>query len=63
MTTYILNNGITYEVTSDRGRMKVEEMREFFDGKILSTTGRIAYLDNMAEVREYLRDENGGIPV
>ena len=60
---FILTNGKTYRVTSERGRMKVEEMREFFDGKILSTTGNITYLDNMPEVREFLRDENGGIPI
>lgn len=63
MAQYTLNNGLTYKVTSDHGRMKVEVFREYFDGKFLASTGDITYLDNMAEVREFLKDENGGVQV
>lgn len=60
---YFLNNNNIYKVTCKKGIYQVEEFKPMFDGSFYSSTGNIVYLDNMVEVREYLKEMNGGVDV
>ncbi len=59
---YTLNNGKTYEIKFERNLIKVTELTPMFDDLFKSETD-IIYLDNYAEVREYLKEKNGGVEV
>lgn len=56
---YSLKNGKRYNVSFEHNAIKVTEYSEFFNGLFESETD-IVYLDNMKEVREYLKEKNGG---
>lgn len=58
---YIRNKKYVVKSSPFKGE-RVEEYKMMFD-KFYSTTGNIYYFDNMREVREFLKDENGGIPI
>ena len=57
---YYLNNGKKYSVKFER--IFVTEESPMFDGAFYSVTDVIR-LDSMLEVREYLKEKNGGIDV
>lgn len=52
-------NGKQYNVTFLRDKICVTEYSQMFGGLFDSETDRI-FLDNFAEVREYLTEKNGG---
>ena len=60
--SYSLSNGKTYEIKFERNAIKVTELSPMFDGLFESETD-VTYLDNFAEVREFLTEKNGGIEV
>ena len=60
--SYSLNNGNTYVIKFERDAIKVTEFTPMFDDLFKSETD-VTYLDNFAEVREYLKEKNGGIEV
>lgn len=62
MLTYVLSNGKSYNVEKAWNCYKVEEFDVRFE-KFYTTTGKIVYLDNFREVREYLTEMNGGVEV
>lgn len=59
---YYLNNGNKYNVKFERNSIYVTEEKPMFDGSFYSVVDVIR-LDSMAEVREYLKEKNGGIDV
>ena len=61
-TGYSLSNGKRYTVSFERNFIKVTEYTQMFDGLFESETD-IIWLDNYAEVREYLTNKNGGVEV
>lgn len=62
MLEYSLSNNMVYRVERKKDYFRVEEFTVRFD-KFYTTTGNVTYLDNMAEVREYLTEMNGGVEV
>lgn len=60
--SYSLSNGKTYEIKFDRNAIKVTELTPMFDDLFMSETD-VTYLDNFNEVREYLKEKNGGVEV
>lgn len=65
MTTmaYYLSNGMKYEVKFMRDKIRVTEYKERFEDLFWSETGNVVFLDNFSEVREYLKEMNGGVEV
>lgn len=59
---YSLSNGKTYEIKFDKNAIKVTELTPMFDDLFMSETD-VKYLDNFNEVREYLKEKNGGVEV
>lgn len=59
---YYLNNGKKYTVKFERNSISVTEESPMFDDAFYSVTDVIR-LDSMIEVREYLKEKNGGIDV
>lgn len=59
---YYLNNGKKYTVKFERNSISVTEESPMFDGAFYSVTD-VTRLDSMLEVREYLKEKNGGIDV
>lgn len=59
---YYLRNGNKYEIKFERDKIKVTELRERFDG-LFYTIQNVLYFDNFREVREYLKEMNGGVEV
>lgn len=57
--SYSLKNGKKYTINFEHNAIKVTELTEFFNGLFESETD-IVYLDNMREVREYLKERNDG---
>lgn len=57
--TYYINDSV-YEVKFEKGKIKITEFKERFKGLFLSEQ-EITYVDSYSEVREYLKEKNGGI--
>lgn len=60
--SYYLNNNCKYDLKFERDKIKVTESKPMFDGAFYSETEMI-FLDNMCEVRDYLKEKNGGVDV
>ena len=58
---YHINDSV-YEVKIEKGKIKITEYKERFKGLFLSEQ-EIIYVDNYSEVREYLKEKNGGIEI
>lgn len=59
---YYLSNGKKYDIKFERDKIKVTESEERFEGLFYSEH-EVLYFDNFREVREYLKDMNGGVEV
>ena len=60
---YHLSNGLYYEVKFEKNRIFVREYADRFKGMFISTTGNDVSFDNYSEVREYLKEMNGGVEI
>lgn len=66
--TFHLSNGMLYKIVYGNMRKgeapyKVIEYTDRFDGLFISETGNVEMCDNFNEVREFLKEMNGGIEV
>lgn len=60
---YHLNNGLYYDVKFEKNRIFVREFADRFEGMFISATGNDVSFDNYSEVREYLKEMNGGAEI
>ncbi len=65
---YHLLNGMYYNVVDGDLRKgeasyKVIEYKDMFNGLFISETGCVEMCDNFNEVREFLKEMNGGIEI
>ena len=59
---YYLSNGKYYEVKFVNNRIRVTEYADRFKGMFLSESN-VEMFDSYKEVREYLKDMNGGVEI
>lgn len=59
---YSLSNGKRYEIKFERDHITITEFSPMFDEMFYSETD-VTCVDNFSEVREYLKEKNGGVEV